>query len=231
MRPGVVGLACLALMCASSPCWADPQLSAPAVGVDAGTLGAGVTLSESLIAHTLTAEIDLNAPIKFDYDTTVSGNRYQGKLRMQGLGVLLNYFPSTRHLFHLSAGAYYDRNQVDVNAQIAEAGFTFNGQHYSSSELTSLSDRATFNRAAPYAGLGWGDGSASPGWHVNVNAGVLYQGNAKVQLIGHTPYMIGSAQYNALFASLDGQQQIFGNDLNDYLRWYPVVTLALLYRF
>lgn len=222
---------CLALVCASSPGWAAADFSGFGVGIDAGTLGAGLNLVKSIVPHTLSAELDLNAPIKFNYDNTISGTRYDGKLRMQGLGALLNYFPSTRHLFHLSAGVYYDRNQVNLGAQFPAGGFTLNGQRYTSSELTSLSDRITFNQSAPYVGLGWGDGSASPGWHFNANAGVLYQGAARVYLIGHTPYITGSGQYNALFASLDGQRQIIGNDLNDHLRWYPVLTLALLYCF
>jgi hypothetical protein len=218
-------------MCGSSPLWAEPGFSGAGVGIDAGTLGAGVTLVKSIVPHTLTAEVDLNAPIKFNYDATISGTRYDGKLRMEGLGALLNYFPSPRHLFHLSAGVYYDRNQVDVDAQIPHAGFTLNGRLYTSSELISLSDRASFSHSAPYVGLGWGDGSASPGLHFIANAGVLYQGSAQVQLIGRTPYLTGSAQYNALFASLDGQRQIIANDLNDHLRWYPVLSLALLYCF
>jgi hypothetical protein len=161
----------------------------------------------------------------------VSGTRYDGKLRMEGDGALLNFFPSTRHLFHLSGGVYYDRNEVNLGARFAPTGFTLNGHVYSSSELTSLSDSITFKKAAPYAGLGWGDATASAGWHFNANAGVLYQGSAKVDLIGTTPYLTGSPQYNALFSSLDAQRSAIGDALNGHLKWYPVLTLGLLYSF
>ncbi len=218
-------------MLTSSPTWAESDFIGIGLGIDAGTLGAGVTLVKSIVPHTLTGELDLNAPLEFNYHTTISGTRYDGKLHMQGLGALLNYFPSARHLFHLSAGVYYDRNRVDLGAQFPAGGFTLDGQLYSSSELTSLSDRIKFNQSAPYVGLGWGDGSARIGWHVNANAGVLYQGATRVDLIGRTPYITGSAQYNALFTSLDGQRRIIGDELNAHLRWYPVLALGLLYCF
>lgn len=146
MHRRIAGAVCAALICATAPVWADSDFSGTGVGIDAGTLGAGVILVKSIVPHTLTAELDLNAPIKFNYDTTVSGTRYDGKLRMQGLGALLNFYPSTQHLFHLSAGVYYDHNQVDLGALFPAGGFTLNGQHYNSSQLTSLSDRITFNK-------------------------------------------------------------------------------------
>jgi hypothetical protein len=212
-------------------CLADSDGSGLAAGIEVGTLGAGAAVVKSIIPHRLTAEIDLNAPIKINYDTSVSGTRYDGKLHLESYGALLNFFPSTSHLFHFSGGVYYDRNEVDVGAKFAPAGFTLNGHVYSSSELTSLSDSITFKKAAPYLGLGWGDAVASAGWHFNANAGVLYQGSTKVDLIGTTPYITGSPQYNALFASLDAQRRTIGDDLNDHLKWYPVLTLALFYSF
>jgi hypothetical protein len=200
-------------------------------GIDVGTLGAGLTVVKSVIPHRLTAEIDLNAPLRVSYTTDVSGTHYSGKLRMAASGALLNLFPSTSHLFHVSAGAFYNSNRVDLGAQFAPGAFTLDGQRYTSSELTSLGDRITFRRFAPYLGLGWGDGSASPGLHFNANAGVLYQGSARVDLIGTTPYLTGSPQYDALFARLDAQRRTIGDDLNQHLKWYPVLMVGLLYCF
>jgi hypothetical protein len=226
-----IGVSIVSLVWAASAFPADVGIGGLGVGVDAGTLGAGLTLVKSIVPHRLSAEIDLNAPIKVNYDTNVSGTRYDGKLRMQGTGALLNFFPSQSSLFHLSGGVYINQNKVDLDAKFSASGFAFNGQQYTSSELTSLGDRITFRKAAPYLGVGWGDGSAAPGWHFNANAGVLYQGSAKVDLIGTTPYLTGSAQYNALFSSLDAQRTTVADDLNGHFRWYPVLTLALLYGF
>ncbi len=225
------GIVCAWLVFASSACLADSDGSGLAVGIDGGTLGAGLTLVKSMVPHRLTAEVDLNAPIDINYDTTISGTRYDGKLRMQGFGALLNVFPSTSHLFHISGGVYYNRNRVNLAAQIAPPGFTLDGHLYPSSELTSLSDSVSFKKTAPYLGLGWGDGTSSAGWHFNANAGVLYQGSAQVDLIGTTPYLTGSPQYNALFSSLDAQRRTIADELNNHLRWYPVLTLGLLYSF
>jgi hypothetical protein len=226
-----IGAAGALLAFSCSPSAADSNDSGFGLGIGAGTLGAGVSIVKSIVSHRLTAELDLNAPLRLSYTTDASGTHYSGKLRTEAPGVLLNFFPSDVHLFHVSAGAYYDDNRVDLGAQFAPGAFTLNGRHYTSSELTSLSDRVTFRRVAPYLGLGWGDGTASTGWHFNANAGVLYQGSARVDLIGTTPYLTGSPQYDALFASLDGQRSAIGDALDQHLKWYPVLSVQLLYCF
>jgi hypothetical protein len=226
-----IGVSIASLLFASSAVYADVGLGGVGVGVDAGTLGAGLALVKSIVPHRLSAEIDLNAPIKINYDTDVGGARYDGKLRMQGIGALLNFFPSQSSLIHLSGGVYVNQNKVDLDGQFGPSGFSFNGREYSSSELTSLGDSITFRKAAPYLGFGWGDGSRGPGWHFNANAGVLYQGSAKVNLIGTTPYLTGSPQYNALFSSLDAQRTTVADDLNRHFKWYPAVAIGLLYGF
>jgi hypothetical protein len=225
-----LGAACLLLLSWSASAAGADGLGLGA-GIDAGTLGAGLNLVKSIVPHRLSAEIDLNAPIRVSYTTDISGTHYSGKLRMAASGALLNFFPSASHLFHVSGGAYYNDNHASLGAQFAPGGFTLDGQRYSSSELTSLSDRVTFRRFAPYLGLGWGDGSASPGLHFIANAGVLYQGSSRVDLIGTTPYLTGSPQYDALFARLDGQRRTIGEDLDKHLKWYPALMVGLVYGF
>jgi hypothetical protein len=226
-----LGAACLLLLSWSASAAADVDGLGLGAGIDAGTLGAGLTVVKSIIPHRLSAEIDLNAPIPVSYTTDVSGTHYSGKLRMAASGAFLNFFPSASHLFHLSAGAYYNYNHVNLGAQFAPGAFTLDGQRYTTSELTSLSDRVTFRHFAPYLGLGWGDGSASPGLHFIANAGVLYQGSSRVDLIGTTPYLTGSPQYNALFDRLDAQRGVIGNDLDKHLKWYPALLVGLVYGF
>ncbi len=226
-----IGSACALLVLSCSPSAAESDDLGFGVGIGAGTLGAGVTIVKAIVPHRLTAEIDLNAPLRLSYTTDVSGTHYSGKLQAEASGVLLNFFPSTLHSFHVSAGAYYDDDRVDLGAQFAPGEFTLNGQHYTSSQLTALSDRVSFQRVAPYLGLGWGDGTASPGLHFNANAGVLYQGSARVDLIGTTPYLTGSPQYDALFDSLDGQRTAIGDALDQHLKWYPVLSVQLVYCF
>jgi hypothetical protein len=107
---------------------ADADISGLGAGIDVGTLGAGLTAVKSIIPHRLTAEIDLNAPLRVSYTTDVSGTHYSGKLRMAASGALLNLFPSTLHLFHVSAGAYFNDNRVNLGAQFAPGTFTLNGE-------------------------------------------------------------------------------------------------------
>jgi hypothetical protein len=207
---------------------ASPAAEGLAVGVDAGTLGAGVSLSKALEPQMLSVELDLNAPLQRSYSLNNGGTHYSGTLRVQGLGLLAHYSPWS-NLFHFSAGVFYDNNHVSMTAQPTDGSYTLDGQSFTSSQLTSLRGEIRLDPVAPYLGIGLGDGTASPGWHLTANAGLLYQG-VRADLTGTTPYATGSAAYNALFAAMEAQRRIISSDVGD-LKWYPALTLGLHYSF
>jgi hypothetical protein len=223
-----VVLACMATVVLAKPTWAGSATDDLAVGVNAGTLGAGLSVTKALVPGRLNAELDLNAPLQPSYSFNSGGTHYTGTLRLLGIGGLTNYFPWS-NLFHLSAGLFYDDNKVSTQARPSNGTYRLDGQSFTTQQLTSLSGSIAFSRIAPYVGLGLGNTTASAGWHLNGNVGVLYQ-RAQVDLTATTPYATGSAPYNALFAALDAQRRLVGTDAG-HLQWYPVVTLGIQYRF
>jgi hypothetical protein len=207
---------------------AAPAAEGLAVGVDAGTLGAGVSLSKALDPKVLNLELDLNAPLQRSYSLNNDGTHYSGNLRVQGIGLLAHYSPWA-NLFHFSAGVFYDNNHVGMTAQPTDGAYTLDGQSFTTAQLSSLRGEIRLDPVAPYLGIGLGDSTASPGWHVTANAGLLYQG-VRVDLTGNTPYATGSPAYNNLFAAMDAQRRMISSDADD-LKWYPALTLGLQYRF
>lgn len=227
MKRFLLAAAAAACVCAA-PAWGASSTSGLAVGARVGTLGAGLSVTKAIEPGRLSVELDLNALTR-SHSYSNNGVNYNGSLRLQSAGAVANYFPWAS-AFHISAGLFYDHNRFDLNGQPSSGSFTLGGQTYTSAQLSSLSGQVKFNPVAPYLGIGWGDVTASPGWHLSANLGVLYQGSPTVNLVGNTTYAQGSAQYNALSSNIAVERQQIQNDLSS-LRWYPVVSLGLRYRF
>lgn len=227
MNRSVLAAAAAACICAA-PAWGASFSNGLAIGLSAGTLGAGVTLTKAIEPGRLSVELDLNA-LTLSHSYSNNGVNYKGSLRLQSAGVVANYFPWVS-AFHLSAGLFYDNNRFDLYGQPSNGSFTLNGQTYTSAELSSLSGQVKFNPVAPYLGVGWADASVRSGWHLIANLGVLYQGRPKVSLVGYTSYPQASTQYSALQSAIDVQRQQIQSDLSN-LRWYPVASIGAQYRF
>lgn len=227
MNRSVFAAAAAAFVCAA-PAWGAPFTNGLAVGLSAGTLGAGVTVIQAIEPGRLSVELDLNV-LTLPHSYSNDGVNYNGSLHLQSAGVVANYFPWTS-AFHLSAGLFYDNNRLNLNGQPTSGSFTLNGQTYSTAELSSLSGQVKFNTVAPYLGVGWGDATSHAGWHLIAHLGVLYQGRPKVSLAGDTIYPQGSQQYSALYSNIDAQRQQIQNNLSS-LRWYPVASISMQYRF
>jgi hypothetical protein len=227
MHRSLLVAAAAACVCAA-PAWGASFTNGLAVGVSAGTLGTGLSVAKAIEPGRLSVELDLNA-LTLSHSYSNSGVNYNGSLRLQSAGAVANYFPWAS-AFHVSAGLFYDNNRFNLNGQPTSGSFTLNGRTYSSAELSSLSGQVKFNTIAPYLGVGWGDATAHAGWHLIANFGVLYQGRPKVSLVGDTTYPQGSQYYSALYSNIDAQRQQIQNDLSS-LRWYPVASIGVQYRF
>jgi hypothetical protein len=199
-----------------------------AVGVEVGTLGAGIIVSKPLGAQWSVDASANGATISHTYHD--EGVDYGGSLHLITAGAGLNYFPWESAAFRLRGGVYYDHTHVDLNPIIPASGFTVNDVHYTPAQLSQLTGDLKFHSVAPYLGLGWGNVGAARGWHPTFDLGVLYQGRPKVDLRGVTEYATGSAAYDSVYANLDGERQRIRSDLG-YFGWYPVATIGLQYRF
>ena len=194
------------------------------VGVDTGSLGVGVVAVRALHAR-LALALQAGTAV-LQHPIAAAGVDYDARLRLQGVGAVLEDFAlGTRPLF-LGAGLFIDRNRADLAARqptaIASGGGT----------LDTLDGRVRFNPIAPYLGVGW-DGSRGSrrGWHLRATAGVLYLGSPQVDLHGASASLqAGSAGAQAMLATIEAQRQALRADYARW-RWYPLLELALVYRF
>jgi hypothetical protein len=94
--------------------------------------------------------------------------------------------------------------------------YTIGGNSFTTAQVGTLDGRVGFNSAAPYVGVGWG-----------LDIGTMFEGNPKVTLTSTG----GTESANPILtSSLKTEEKKHKNDI-DFLRIYPVVEFAVLYRF
>lgn len=193
-----------------------------AVGVKAGTLGAGVELTTNLIPMLLNARIQANG---FRYNTTVNDTtvNYDAKLKLFSVGALADFYPFAGK-FRVTAGAYYNGNKLSITGVPNAASYVINGTTYTAAQAGTVTGTMDFNKLAPYAGIGWGDAvsSGSP-IGFNIDLGVLYQGKPKTTLSA-----TGAAA--GLSADIAAEKAKLDNNVTKY-KFYPVASVGVSYHF
>lgn len=189
-----------------------------------GTLGYGaelnVGISDSIIAH-----IGLNA-YTYQYNANSGAANYDFKLQLQTASALADWYPFNGS-FRTSAGLLYDNNKISLDAKPAGGNFIINGVNYSSTQISSLQGTLSFNKVAPYIGIGWGNPvSKGKGWGLVSDIGVLFQGKPKVDLVV-TCVTTCPAQLQTDAAAENTKLQ---NDLSGF-RWWPVVSIGISYQW
>ena len=192
------------------------------VNVKAGTLGAGVELSKGF-SDKLSVGLALNA---YTYKTTdkTSNVDYDYKFELQSAGLLANYHPFSG-IFRLTAGVMMNNNELSLTGKpVSGATYTLNGVTYTASQVGTLTGKVTFNKTAPYLGLGWGS-RPNGSFGLTADIGALYQGSPKLTLDA-----TGALSDPALAANVRAERAKAESDLSSF-KWYPVVSLGLYYRF
>lgn len=195
------------------------------VGLKAGTQGIGVDLSTPILPDTLNARLGASY-LSYNRAYDSSNVHYDGTLKLKNLSALADYYPF-HGSFRLTGGLSYNGNKFDVTAvPTGSQTYTINGNTYTAQNVGSMAGEVTWNKAAPYLGIGWGNpvGTHS-GLTFMTDLGVMYQGPAKVSLAA-----TGAAANPALANDVETARQQAQNDLSKY-RWYPVLSLGLAYKF
>jgi len=195
-----------------------------ALGVKLGTLGAGVDLTTRL-ASTLNVRAEFNA---FDYSSSGTHKEidYSGKLKLATGGVLLDWHPGAEG-FRFTAGAFFNKNELEANG-ISNAGtYTINDRVYTAQQVGKLTARADFQSLAPYAGLGFGHTiSDSHHWSFVFDLGVLFEGAPRLSVRSEGPL-----SNDPVFKSdLEAERMKIQKDVNNF-RIYPVIDFGFAYRF
>lgn len=193
------------------------------VVLKAGTRGIGPELS-----YTLSPWLDARlSAAGYDYSRTGSSGsvNYDGRLKLQTIGILADLHPF-RGAFRLSGGLLYNGNRLDLTATPnANSTYTINGTTYTASQVGSLTGSATFNKLAPYAGIGASGHFLGGHLVLSSDLGVMYQGAARVSL-----QATGAAADPALASDVAAQQQTLQSDADRY-RFYPVIAVGAGFSF
>jgi hypothetical protein len=198
------------------------------VSVKGGTLGFGVDVSKSF-SDSLGARIGLNG---YNYSTTKaeSGVDYDFKLKLGSVSLLADWYPF-QGTFRTSAGLFYNNNKASLNAKPSSGTYTINNVSYTAAEVGSLNGEMTFNKAAPYIGIGWGNPVAKEKtWGFVADIGVLFQGSPKFALDVTCGAAVDAATCTQLKADAAAERTQAESDLKSF-SWYPVVSIGVSYKF
>jgi hypothetical protein len=193
------------------------------VGLTGGTLGIGPELSVRPMEH-----LGLRGNLQwlsFSRDEDVDGVSYDGDLGLLSIGAMADWYPFDGG-FRVSGGARWNGNDLRLSATPAN-DVTIGGTTYTPAEIGRLTGTVEANPIAPVLTLGYG-GDLSPGFAFLVEAGVMYQGAAKIKnLRARGGLLEGNA---GLLADIEDEEERIEDEIDSYKLW-PVFQLGLVYRF
>jgi len=193
-----------------------------------GTLGLGAELDIAL-TDSLGARIGLNS-YSYQYNANSSTVNYDFNMKLQTVSALADWYPFDDSSFRTSVGVMYNNNKVSLVGQPTQGIYTINGTNYSAGatgNISSVQGEVTFNKVAPYIGIGWGKPALdNQGWGMTTDFGVLFQGSPKTTLAVSCTG-IGSCPTAADIAAENAKLQ---NDLSNFKFW-PVASIGISYQW
>jgi hypothetical protein len=211
--------------------------------VSVGTLGIG-----GQVATPLSQRTNLRAGGNFfSYGGATYSNDgidYTGTLKLRSAAALLDWFPFGGS-FRLSPGLQF-YSGLNASATLAVPfgqTFTLNHVSYASSSIVPVTGTAalTTNAVAPVFTFGWGNlvpRSEHGHFSVPFELGFVYQGAPKVSvaLAGKAcdPSGLNCRDVTTdtgIQSNLAAQQKIVSDDIGQYFRFYPVISIGFGYKF
>ncbi len=210
-------IAIFVLFCTGMTAQADP--GGIAIAGRSGTLGLGGDLIVNIME-------DLNARVgigffNLDLDGEISDIDYDFNLDLLTYPIMLDWYPFHND-FHISGGIVINETEVSLDAKYnGEGTVDIGGTTYPVGVVGTLSGDLSFDRVAPYIGIGWGNAfGQNRRWGFMTDLGVAYTGSPQVALSAT------GIVANDDLAEEEGQLE---DDL-DY-RFYPVFSACLYFRF
>jgi len=161
----------------------------------------------------------------FDFDGIEGDIDYEADVTLASLGTLVDYHPF-RGGFRLSGGLRFNFNQADLDGTPTE-DIDIGDDTFSPDEVGTLTGDASFNVLAPYLGIGYGATLLEGSLSIGFDLGVMYQGQADVDLDAESGLLADSAILEANLAIEEAEVE---DDLEDFVI-FPVAGLAIIYRF
>jgi len=211
------------------PFCATAQAEQPNLHGDIGTTGIGFHTSMPL-SENFSARLGLGY-----LDHTRSGStrdmNYRLKLTTNTYDALLDWYPSSDSSFRVTAGLAFNGNKIEARGEPnANGNYTLGGNTYRASTTGTIKGKVSFNRIAPYLGVGWGrGGEKEKGWSLSTDVGVLFQGSARASLTSGG-CSAGTSVCERLNADLTRENSELRKDA-DRLKLYPVFRIGVSYKF
>jgi hypothetical protein len=204
-------------------------------GATAGMLGLGL-----VYAYPLSERLVIRGGINgssYSFDRTKSGIDYELDINWESASVALDFHPN-RGALRLSFGflkngnSLLTRSRVSENVTVGgvtytltEENVTVGGVTYTLTEIGTLRGEFSFNRIAPFIGMGW-DWSRNKRFGITFDFGVVSQGSPTVSLSADGP-LLGSPMF---LIDLVAEEAKLKNAFGD-LDSMPFVTFGLMFRF
>ncbi len=194
-----------------------------ALGFKTGTLGLGGELTTSLAPN-----VNLRGSIQWldlDFDVEFDDIDYDVDVDFFNPLLLVDWYPFQGG-FRVSGGLLFNGSDISLDATPSEA-IEIGDRYYAPAEIGSLRGESDFDDIAPYVGIGFSNPLSRNGhWGFTADAGVAFIGSPNVDLRVTGP----SAADPELLADLAKEEREIEDDL-DKVRFYPVLSLTLYYRF
>lgn len=197
-----------------------------ALGLKAGTLGAGLELTVEAVEN-VNLRFGGNY-FKFSTDVDVEGNDYDVDLKLNSFTALADWY-ITDSSFRITAGALINENNLSGVA-LPSNTYEIEGNTYTSAEVGVLNADINFNTVAPYVGIGWGSPFADDtDWSFMFDLGVVFAGKPELDITSTGGLLSNDP---TLLADIAQTEQDFRDtDEIKYLRFYPVLSFGVNYRF
>jgi hypothetical protein len=159
-----------------------------------------------------------------DYDDTINDVDYSFNVDLLTFPVLLDWYLFS-DAFHLSAGIIVNETDVDFDAR-SSIPIKVGDDTYTPAQAGTLYGDVSFDRVAPYLGIGWGNPFREGKWGLLCDLGVVYLGSPDVSLSAN-----GTLASNPTFQADLAKEEHDIEDKADNYRFYPVLSLSLYVRF
>ena len=201
------------------------------VGVagDIGTTGIGFHATVP-INSSFNARFGLGY-LGYNYKGSTSDMDYDLDLKANTYDALLDWYPSKDSAFRITGGLAYNGNKIDVHARSNATGsYTIQGNTYNAASVGSVTGKVSFNKVAPYLGIGWGrPAKDEKGWSFATDLGVLFQGSPKSSLTS-SGCSAPTALCNQFASDVARENAALTEEVRKF-KVYPVLRIGVSYKF
>lgn len=166
----------------------------------------------------------------YNYSFTESDIRYKAKVKPR-VGLLTVDVHPFAGVFRVSAGLGFNNTRADGTADSATGTITINDTVYNTSDVGTVQGRVTFDRTAPYLGLGWGAAARAggPGLYFTSDLGLVFS-KATGSVTGTCAPSLPAPLCAQLQSDLDAEARQFREEVEKF-KYYPVIAIGIGYRF